>query len=279
MRRLPRPAVALRLALLPLALAAGSACDSGTPPPNPPPGPGPVFSPFAAACDAPPFGGTVFLTPDLITPADPTAFTGATAAGRGSRQMFDRRVDGWITVDAYLVDLSFRDGPEVEVQVNPEFGSAGAALALAQRFGPVIGRLPRALRADVETVWIHEGTEPFGGGNDNLLIHVGQADDYEATGVLEEVFVHEAAHTSLDDAHAGAAYWTQAQGADRCFVSTYARDNPTREDVAESLVPYLALRHRPDALTPDQRASIAASMPNRIVYFDWLDLDLSPFEE
>lgn len=279
MRRLPPFAGAARLVVLPIALAVWGACDSGTPPPDPPPGPGPVFSPVAAACDAPPFGGTVFLTPDLITPADPTAFTGAASAGRGSRRMFDRRVDNWITVDAYLVRLSFADGPAVEVQVNPEVGSAGAALALAQRFGPAIGQLPRALRADVETVWIHEGTFPFGGGNDNLLIHVGQADDYDATGVLEEVLVHEAAHTSLDAAHAGAAYWTEAQGADRCFVSTYARDFPTREDVAESLVPYLALRHRPEALTPEQRAAIAASMPNRMVYFDWLDLDLSPFEE
>lgn len=278
MRRLPLLAGAVRLAVLPLALTAWSACDSA-PPPGPPDGPGPVFTPAAAACDAPPFGGTVYLTPDLITPADPTAFAGATGAGRGNRQMFDRRVNGWITANAFLVRLAFADGPTVEVQVNPEFGSADAALALAERFGPAIGRLPRALRADVQTVWIHEGTFPFGGGNDNLLIHVGQADAYDASGVLEEVIVHEAAHTSLDAAHAGAGYWTEAQQADRCFVSTYARDNPTREDVAESVVAYLALRYRPDALAPEQRADIAASMPNRMVYFDWLDLDLSSFED
>ena len=70
------------------------------------------------------------------------------------------------------------------------------------RYGEEIGRLPTALRKDVETVWIHKGVELFGGGNNNLLIHTGQAVDYIYEGILEEVLVHEAAHTSLDTYHA-----------------------------------------------------------------------------
>jgi hypothetical protein len=42
--------------------------------------------------------------------------------------------------------------------------------------GPVIGRLPRALRVSVATVWIHQGFQAFGGGNSILLILVGQGD-------------------------------------------------------------------------------------------------------
>ena len=34
--------------------------------------------------------------------------------------------------------------------------------------------MPTVLRTDVETVWIHKGEEPWGGGNNNLLIHVDQ---------------------------------------------------------------------------------------------------------
>ena len=276
--RLTTLRAAARLAAFPLTLGLLAACDSGSGT-DTPPGPGPTLTPVARACDAPPFGGTVFITSTLITPADPSAFSGATPAGRGSRRMFDRRVDGWITVEAYLVRAAFRDGPDVEIQVNPEVGSADAALAEARRFGPAIGQLPRALRAGVQTVWIHRGTQPFGGGNQNLLIHTGQADLYDADGVLEEALVHEAAHTSLDAAHAGSAYWTAAQQADQCFVSTYARDNPTREDVAESVLPYLALRYRPGSLSAEDRAAVAASMPNRVAFFDWLALDLAPFAE
>ena len=128
----------------------------------------------------PPFEGTIFIDPDIITSADPTTFQGLVAAGQGSRTMFDRRVNGWITVDAYLFDASYDDGLMAEIQVNPEF-SAAAALAEAEKYAEAIGRVPTALRVDVETAWIHMGVGPFGGGNNNLLIHIGQADLYVAT--------------------------------------------------------------------------------------------------
>ena len=50
-----------------------------------------------------------------------------------------------------------------------------------------MGRLPTALRAEVETVWIHKGVEPFGGGNYNLLIHTSKSGLYEADGILDTV--------------------------------------------------------------------------------------------
>ena len=133
----------------------------------------------------PPFSGTIFIDPDIITSSDPTTFRTLSFAGQGSRTMFDRRVNGWITVDAYLFNASFDDGLAAEIQVNPEFGGSDAALAEAEKYAEVIGRLPTALRIDVETVWIHKGTQPFGGGNNNLLIHIGQADLYAADGILE----------------------------------------------------------------------------------------------
>ena len=49
---------------------------------------------------APYFSGTIFLDPDIITPDDPSTFEGAPYAGQGFRRMFDRRVNGWITVNA-----------------------------------------------------------------------------------------------------------------------------------------------------------------------------------
>ena len=52
----------------------------------------------------------------------------------------------------------------IEVQVNPEFGEAGA-LAVAEKYSRVVGRLPAFLLTDVDTIWIHRGNEGFGGGN------------------------------------------------------------------------------------------------------------------
>src|SRR5262249_41735063 len=115
------------------------------------------------------FHGTIFIAPNLITSADPTTFTGLTAEGRGIRRMFDRRVNDFIELNAFLFNATFSDGLWTEIQVNPEFGEADAR-AQAERFAPVIGQLPTVLRSQVRTVWIHQGVEPFGGGNDNLLI-------------------------------------------------------------------------------------------------------------
>lgn len=226
---------------------------------------------------APPYGGTIFIDPDIITAADPTTFSGLTYAGQGTRTMFDRRVNAFVLLNAYLFNATYSDGLQIEFQVNPEFGSVAAAQAEAAYYAPVIGRLPRVLRLHVLTSWIHQGDQPFGGGNNNLLIHTGSiAQGYISSGILEEALAHEASHTSLDAYHAAAPGWLAAQAADPNFISTYARDNPAREDIAESFVPYLAVRlpgNRVDAATAQ---TILSSIPNRIAYFDAQHFDLSP---
>ncbi len=224
----------------------------------------------------PPFGGTIFIDPDIVTPSDPTTYQTAVSAGQGFRWMYDRRVNNWVYLNAYLVNASFDDGLSIEIQVNPEFGSAAAALAQATTYAPAIGQLSTTLRRDVQTVWIHRGLEPFGGGNNNLLIHTEQADAYVASGILEETLIHEASHTSLDADHAASQGWLAAQSADGGFISTYARDNPTREDIAESFLTWVAVRHRPDRISQQLYDTIIQTIPNRIAYFDSQSLDMYP---
>jgi hypothetical protein len=249
-----------------LALALGvSACGEGWTPTEPEPIP-------------PPFSGTIFIDPDIITPGDPTTFQSLSYAGQGMRTMFDRRVADWVTVNAFLFDADFDDGLTAEIQVNPEFGNSVAAQAEAEKYATVIGRLPTALRDDVDTVSIHKGTELFGGGNRNLLIHTGQADLYVADGILEETFVHEAAHTSLDAAHASAPGWLAAQSADGTFISTYARDHPAREDVAETFVTWLAVQYRTNRISQSIANTILETIPNRIAYFDSQSFDMYPIQ-
>jgi len=73
-------------------------------------------------------------------------------------------------------------------------------------------------------------------------MHTGAtAEKHIADGVLEEALAHEAAHTSLNAALAESADWLAAQAADDAFISDDARDNPLREDVAETVVPWIAV--------------------------------------
>ena len=225
---------------------------------------------------APPFSGTIFLDPDIITAADHTTFTSAPYAGQGMRTVFDRRVNGYISMNAFLFNATFDDGLAAEIQVNPEFGDSTAAGTEANKYAAAIGRIPTVLRKNVAAVVIHKGNQPFGGGTDYLLIHTEQADAYVADGILEETLVHEASHTSLDAQHANASGWLAAQATDPEFISTYARDNPTREDVAESFLTWLAVRYRRDRISDSLANQITSAIPNRLTYFDSQNFNLYP---
>lgn len=224
----------------------------------------------------PPYRGTAFIDPDLIVESDPSTLRSLEYAGRDTRRMFDRRADAFVPTDAYLFEAAFEGATTVEVQVNAEFGDAATAERHAAFYARAIGQLPAGLRTRVATVWIHRGDMPFGGGNDNILIHTGKAAEYLRDGVLEEILIHEAAHTSLDPVHAAADVWLAAQAADGGFVSDYARDHPGREDVAESFGPFFAIRHRPERISRDMAETIQATMPHRIEFFDRLELDMHP---
>jgi hypothetical protein len=225
---------------------------------------------------APPFSGTIFIDPDIITAADHTAFISAPYAGQGMRTVFDRRVNGFISMNAFLFNATFDDGLAAEIQVNPEFGDSTAAGVEANKYASAIGRIPTVLRKNMAAVVIHKGNQPFGGGSNYLLIHTEQADAYVADGILEETFVHEASHTSLDPEHANAPGWLAAQQADPEFISTYARDNPTREDVAETFLTWMAVRYRRDRISDSLANQITAAIPNRLAYFDAQNFNLYP---
>lgn len=235
---------------------------------------GPAESPRAAT---PPFDGTIFIDPDVITKDSPTVFKKATYQGRDRRQVFDRRKNRFVKIRAFVFRLTFSDGTRIAAVVNPEFRRQRAALAQARKYAKVTGRLPAVLRRDVDELWINKGKELFGGGNDSLLIHTGQAKVYKKAGILEEALAHEATHTSLDADLAASAGWLAAQTADATYVSGYAQAEPTREDLAESVVPWLAVRFARDRLDPATAQLIEQTIPNRLAFLDQQAFDTSPY--
>ena len=50
----------------------------------------------------PPFHGTIFINPDIITPADPSTFIHLYYNGKALRTMYARRVSDWIDLEPYL---------------------------------------------------------------------------------------------------------------------------------------------------------------------------------
>jgi hypothetical protein len=224
----------------------------------------------------PPYSGTIFVSSNIITSSDPSALKSIAYTGRGDRTVYDRRIPDWVTMNAYLFKVEWTDGMTSEAQVNPEFGSVEAAKVEVDKYALTIGQLPGCLRKDINGIWIHKGIQPFGGGNNAILIHTGQSAIYEAQGILEETLVHESTHTSLDAANAASAGWLAAQTSDKNFISTYARDNPTGEDVAESFLMWIAVRQNPLRISQQTFDAITKAIPNRISYFDKQSFNTHP---
>ena len=230
----------------------------------------------AALAADPPYYGTIFIDPGIVTEADPTAYQGLDNARQRQRFVFDRRPDAWSTVSMYVFDVHYDDGLLIEAQVNPEFGGVAAAREQAERYARMVGQLPRGLRIGVRTLTIHRGNELLGGGGHDILIHTEHAEASMQKGVLEEELMHEAAHSSLDTDHKTDPAWLEAQRADGNFISEYARDFPNREDIAESFNAYFIARQRADRVPASTLRTIERTMPKRIAYFAAQRLDMYP---
>ena len=221
----------------------------------------------------PPWWQTTLIAGRIIEPSDPSMLGGVTYEGRGQRRVFDRRPRSWISIDAYLFDVGYA-GQVVEFRVNPEFGSKEAAQAEVEKYAHALGQMPTVLLSSIRYVNINAGSKVWlAHGDGGILIHTG----FATTSVLEEVMFHEATHVALDPAHSDSPGWRTAQSADGVFISTYARDYPDREDIAESFLLYFAVRHKPESITPSNRAVILRTMPNRLAYFDEQGFDMSPY--
>lgn len=222
--------------------------------------------------------GTVFLTAHAMTPESPSDFLGITFSGIENRETYDKRAGDWVRNDSWIFTANYQCAlSTVEVIVNPEF-TEEEALMEATRAAEVLGRLPIGPRANVLEIWIHDGWELAGGGNNAIELY----SEYVTTELdyLEEVFSHEGGHASLDYYWGGAvveADWAAAVASDGQFISNYAAEYPDREDIAESYSAFLIWAlHRDQGLFPESAAQIQARIPARLAYFESLGPDYGP---
>ncbi|WMI65219.1 hypothetical protein RBH94_14280 [Aestuariibaculum sp. YM273] len=225
-----------------------------------------------------PYSGTIFIDPDIITSKDSSAFKSIIYKGKEFVKMYDRRIENVTSNNAFQFDIIWKDGFKSLALVNSEFNTPEAALKEAKKYSYIVGQLPHCLRLFIDKILIHKGVKLFGGGNRSILIHTGQGALYERDGILEETLVHEACHTSLDEEVYNLPEWETKASSDREFISTYAKDNPLREDVAESFLPWLMVRFRSDRITNKDFYKISNTIPNRLKFFDGKDYNLYPFQ-
>jgi len=232
----------------------------------------------AARADPPPFEGTAWIASSVITPQSPSDLMSVAFVAVAPRTTYDRRANGWVTEDSYVFRGTYRASRPIDFIVDPEFISQEAAGAQANRFAQVVGQLPRGCRTQIDAVWLHRGDESFGGGNRSLLIHTDYANQNWA--YVEELLVHECAHTSLDPGWSGSvkeSVWAKAMAQDPGFISKYAADFPMTEDVAESFLPYAMWKMGgASGVGSEQLATMERTISHRFEAFDSTAIDLRP---
>jgi hypothetical protein len=230
--------------------------------------------------------GTELDIKGLITKDDPSTLIGLKYKGTGKRTVFDRR-KGWVNNQiSYLVDASFSNGKNVELIFNEEYKDCQGISSLpcsnlekwildeAKIYAFILGQLPALIRKYINNLWIHKGYLLYGGGNNNIMIHLDQTKEYIKSGVLEQVILHEGTH-NFDWLFGGPIKkddWLKAAKADGKYISIYARDNPEREDVTETIVAYMAVKYRSNRFNAEEIKKIKEWIPNRIALLDKFDL-------
>ena len=235
----------------------------------------------------PPFGGTMWDLPDLIKSSDYTIYSTSSYQGIETRLFYDKSIPDFINYPAHVYKVNFGDDLSIDFEIYTEFTQQEAG-NIEQKYAPLIGQLGKDLRKNIISFEFLKGQEVASAQRTddlnyaNITFHtewltsvVETRSDGDKT---EELLIHESAHLSIDPYVYGQQEWTDAVNLDGNYLSTYAKDNPNSEDVAETFQAYIAVKYFPDRISNSLRDTILSVCLNRFKYFDSLNLDLSIYK-
>ena len=234
----------------------------------------------------PPFGGTMWDLPDLITSSDYTIYSTSSYQGIETRLFYDKSIPDFINYPAHIYKVNFGDNLSIDFEIHTEFTQEEAG-NIEQKYAPLIGQLGKDLRRNIKSFEFLKGEEVASAQRTddlnyaNITFHTDWLTLVETRfsgDRTEELLIHESAHLSIDPYVYGQQEWADAVSLDGNYISTYAQDNPNSEDIAETFQAYIAVKYFPDRLSNSLRDTILSVCLNRFKYFDSLNLDLSIYK-
>jgi len=229
------------------------------------------------------------LATQLVNPNDPSSLVDVTFLERGTR--YHVRGDSWTgslsgPFQANVFVARYTEGKTMNFVIEASIPFSDAE-RIANEAAFIYGQAPALLRAGMRDFIIFPGSgHPSSGPVTTFYWDIF----YRLGSMIEEGLIHDMAHASLDwparnetydikdnqtlVPHPGVttrAAWLNAARLDDYYASTYGKDNPEREDIAESIIPYLILRWRPERFDPYYLKFIEETIPNRIAYLDTFD--------
>jgi FtsZ-binding cell division protein ZapB len=234
----------------------------------------------------PPFGGTMWDLPDLIKSSDYTIYSTSSYQGIETRLFYDKSIPDFINYPAHVYKVNFGDNLSIDFEIYTEFTLEEAG-NIEQKYAPLIGQLGKDLRRNIKSFEFLKGEEVASAQRTddlnyaNITFHTDWLTLVETRfsgDRTEELLIHESAHLSIDPYVYGQQGWTNAVNLDGNYLSTYAKDNPNSEDIAETFQAYIAVKYFPDRISNSLRDTILSVCLNRFKYFDSLNLDLSIYK-
>lgn len=214
------------------------------------------------------------VSSNTINSSDETSFRFVQDAGSEYKKIFSRVLwckgadlgygVGYNRVYVNKYNAYFKDQGAVEFQTD-----ARIAKRYTQKYAEILGRIPSIFRNCLKVFQIIKGYHRIGSGarNQTLMAHLDYLRELEISGRIEEMLVHEAGNACLHH-HQNITDWQNAVKADKEYVSEYAKEKPKTEDVAESLVSWMALRCHNSRQERSNIDMITKRIPNRLKYFD-----------
>ena len=240
--------------------------------------------------------GTGGLAPQLVTPSDPSSLLEISFLEKGTR--YYPRGDTWSgslsgSFEANVFQATYANDKTMNFVIESSI-AFDTAERIAGEAAFIYGQMPALLLAGMRDLIILPGNgHPSSGPVTTFYYDVF----YRMGDRIEEGLIHDSAHASLDWPARNEMYdikdnrtllprpgvttrdaWLDAARLDNYYVSTYAKDNPEREDIAESIIQYLIVRWRPERFDPYHVQFIKETIPHRIAYLDTFDFGF-PIDE
>ena len=216
------------------------------------------------------------LLKNIINKDDPTTYKDLNFIKKKQSKSFDKRYgEEMYTATFFIFEAKYEIGNDVQILVNSEFGSHENIAEVAIKYSKMLGKLPIFFRKELKWIIIHGPWVDkskctcrwYAFRNEGVYIHTEMVNE-EAE---QEVLIHELAHVTIDPLYYNSVneiVWTNAQKQDVKSISRYAESNPLVEDIAESVVAWVAVRCKKDKISKKKYKMIINTIPNRLTVLD-----------
>lgn len=234
---------------------------------------------------SPPIYGSIYIS-NFITKDNKSSFQSYEYVGIEIRSEWDMRDNPdcycFLDKNMHIFSVNYSDHLSVEIRVlASEFTLEEAELEVS-KYAFMFGQLPKALKKDVVVMTIYNDVNDWASsnccGNNTIYIYTKNMID-ENLKFLEETFLHEATHASLDKEIYNTQGWIEAVKKDNDkHFSEYAQSFPEAEDLSELIPMYIAIKYFPEKILALHYNIVMNTSYNRILFLDEYFLDNEEYD-